>query len=321
MALEIRAGNESGGGDRPFHEGGPHAPAEGSFAADLPAWYALRGRHDLPWRVTRDAYRVLVSEVMLQQTQVARVAPFYEQWVARWPNPGRLASASRADVIRAWGGLGYNRRAVRLHEAARAVVAEHGGEVPLAVEELERLPGVGSYTARAVACFAGEICAPVLDANTKRVLARHRLGVARADGTRNRALEAAAVAVLPCDRARDHNLALMDLGALVCRAARPSCDACPLRATCAWSSAGYPATERVPRRAGLRFEETARYARGRIIAALRGSDVLSTAEVGACLPDSHRPLLLAHLDRLRAEGLIEQRLDGWCLSEEEGIRG
>src|SRR5438094_272211 len=178
------------------------------------AWYAANGR-DLPWRDTRDPYAILVSEVMLQQTQVSRVLPRYEAWLARWPTAVALAAAEPADVIRAWDGLGYNRRAIRLHRCA-AIVAERGG-FPREPSELRQLPGVGAYTAAAIACFAfgAQVAAP--DTNARRVLGR-------AFGDPH--------ALPPPGRAYEWNQALFDLGSSVCIARRPRCQVCPLAAGC-----------------------------------------------------------------------------------------
>ena len=178
------------------------------------AWYAVHGR-DLPWRRTHDPYAILVSEVMLQQTQVARVVPRYVEWLERWPTVEALAAAAPADVILAWSGLGYNRRAVNLHRCAQAVAARGG--FPREPDELEKLPGIGPYTAAAIACFAfgAQIAAP--DTNALRVL--------------ERAFPGADVAI-PEGRAYEWNQALFDLGREVCIARRPRCDICPLAARC-----------------------------------------------------------------------------------------
>src|SRR6478672_8771736 len=178
------------------------------------AWYAESAR-DLPWRRTRDPYAILVSEVMLQQTQVARVVPRYLEWLERWPTVDALAAAAPADVIQAWSGLGYNRRAVNLHRCAQAVAARGG--FPREPAELEKLPGIGPYTAAAVACFAfgAQIAAP--DTNALRVLERAFPGVDVS---------------VPPGRAYEWNQALFDLGREVCIARKPRCDACPLAADC-----------------------------------------------------------------------------------------
>jgi A/G-specific adenine glycosylase len=217
-------------------------------------WYA-RVRRDLPWRATTDPYAILVSEVMLQQTQVARVVPRYLQWLERWPDPAALAAATRADVLAAWVGLGYNRRALALHAAAR-VVARDGWPA-----DLRTLPGVGPYTAAAVGSFAfGEQVAAV-DTNARRVA--RRLG--RGDPE----------ALLPPGRAGEFNQATMELGATVCTARIARCGECPVAAWCA--SAGRPvvaAPARVGGGGAERFEDTNRWVRGRVVAALAAGDPL-----------------------------------------------
>jgi A/G-specific adenine glycosylase len=223
----------------------------------LLAWYA-RVRRPLPWRFTRDPYALLVSEVMLQQTQAARVAPYWEAFLERFPDVEALAAAEPADVLAAWSGLGYNRRALALQAAARAVAA---GGWP---EDLTALPGVGPYTAAAVASFAWDAQVAAVDTNVRRVMERW-------DGERRppRALAARVAELLPPGRAAAFNQAMMELGATVCRARRPGCAACPLRRGCA--SMGRPPTPPAPAggpRRGERFEDSDRWARGRIVAAL-----------------------------------------------------
>ena len=216
-------------------------------------WYDDEGR-DLPWRRTTDPYAVLVSEVMLQQTQVARVVPRYEAWLERWPDAGALAAATPGDVLREWVGLGYNRRALRLRDACVAVARDGW---PTSAEGLRSLPGVGPYTAAAVASFAfGEQVAAV-DVNVARVTGRLATEPAR---------------LLPEGLAAAFNHAMMDLGATVCTARRPRCDVCPVAPFCR-SAGKVPAP--VPRRAARqRFEETDRFARGRIVAALAAGQQL-----------------------------------------------
>jgi len=279
--------------------------------AGLRAWYRERGRHDLPWRRTRDAYAVFVSEVMLQQTQVERARPYWERWMARWPSAAGLAAAPAAEAIREWAGLGYNRRALHLHRAAAAVVEGYGGVFPVDEGAIRALPGAGEYTAAAVACFAGEARTFVADTNIARVLARVTMGAATHRGLSRRALRGAGEAHLPSEDARGHNLALMDLGALVCTPRSPSCGTCPLRLACAWRAKGYPEAAPPPR-ATPRFETTARFARGRIVDALRGGARLE-AELREVLPAAHAPRTGEYLASLAKDGLVMRAGEGWAL--------
>ena len=231
-------------------------------AGPLLRWYAEHGRV-LPWRGTRDPHRVLVSEVMLQQTQAARVAPFYERFLARFPDERALAAAPTAEVLGAWSGLGYNRRALALQRAARIVVGEGW---PRDAAGLRRLPGVGAYTAAAIASFAFGAQVPAVDTNARRVIERlDRRRHAPAE------LERRAAGLLPAGRAAAFNHAIMDLGATVCTARAPRCHACPLAAGC--RSRGRTAAPPRPRVRRERFEDTDRYVRGRVLAALvRGAE-------------------------------------------------
>lgn len=235
-------------------------------------WYDRHAR-DLPWR-EREAtpWGVLVSEVMLQQTPVARVLPVYTAWLARWPGPVDLAAEAPGEAVRSWGRLGYPRRALRLHEAATCVVSRHGGEVPSSYDELLALPGVGSYTAAAVASFAFGGRHAVLDTNVRRVLARAVSGASQPAPhltAGERTLAAALVPDEPAVAAR-WAVAVMELGALVCTAREPRCADCPVRAQCAWHRAGKPPYDG-PRRARQSFAGTDRQVRGLIMAVLRGS--------------------------------------------------
>jgi A/G-specific adenine glycosylase len=228
-------------------------------------WAPEAGR-DLPWRRTRDPWAVLVSELMLQQTQAPRVMPKYETFLARFPDPASCAAAPAADTLRLWAGLGYNRRALNLHRAAQAIVDRHGGRLPDTLAELLALPGVGPYTARAVLCFSFERDVGVLDSNTARVLAR---SVARRPLTQAEADE-----LVPAGKGWQWNQSLLDLGALVCRP-RPRCEGCPLAAGgCTWHAAGRPAPDpwrRAPRQS--RFEGSDRQGRGRLVQTLRRGPV------------------------------------------------
>jgi A/G-specific adenine glycosylase len=241
--------------------------------AQVTAWFA-GARRDLPWRATdRTAWGVLVSEVMLQQTPVARVEPVWRDWMTRWPAPQAFAAAPVADVLRAWGRLGYPRRALRLHECARVLVERHGGVVPDDEAALLALPGVGQYTAAAVRAFAFGRRSVVVDTNVRRVLARVLGGVALPAPSPTAAERAIAVAVVPDDDddAAAWAAASMELGALVCTARAPRCGDCPVRDLCAWRAAGYPADEHAGRRTSQAWHGTDRQCRGRIMAALRAA--------------------------------------------------
>jgi A/G-specific adenine glycosylase len=256
---------------------------------------------------------------MLQQTQVARVLPHYEAWTRRWPGVCDLAAASPADVIRGWAGLGYNRRALNLHRTA-CVLSLRGAPVPVSPEALRELPGVGSYTAAAVASFAGGIAVPVVDTNVARVLARATFGEPSPKAVAPAPLRKAAASLLPRggESARHHNLALMDLGATVCTARSPRCEVCPLRSSCAWLAAGRPLASEPVRGVAVRFEDTARFARGRIVAALRAG-ALDEERLGALLPSAHAARLAEYLAGLAAEGLIVAGAhDAWALAGDQG---
>jgi A/G-specific adenine glycosylase len=275
----------------------------------LMRWYRENGRHSLPWRLTRDPYAVVVSEVMLQQTQVERVRPCYDAWLERWPTVQCLAEASPADVIRAWSGLGYNRRALNLHRLAIEVAAR-GWPAPLTERGLRGLPGIGPYTASALLSFAHDERVAVLDTNIARVVARVVLGVGTWRLVPGRGLATAAGDLLPRRGVRDHNLALMDLGAQVCTARAPQCGACPLARMCAWRMAGAPRDLTDPASAVVRFEESARFARGRIVEALRGGPATDD-ELRALLPPEHRPRMAQYLRALARDGLAVGGDDGW----------
>lgn len=240
-----------------------------SLAGPLVAWYAAAAR-DLPWR--RDgfgAWGVLVSEFMLQQTPVARVIPRLEEWLGRWPTPASLAADPPAEAVRQWANLGYPRRALWLHRAATAISERHGGVVPRDVDDLLALPGVGDYTARAVATFAYGERHPVVDTNTRRVLARAVEGRSQPGPPSRRDL-VVMESILPADIASAAivNAAAMELGATVCTAAAARCDDCPIAGSCAWRAAGYPDTGD-QRRRQARYEGSDRQARGAVLRALR----------------------------------------------------
>lgn len=228
-------------------------------------------RRDLPWRRTRDPWAVLVSEVMLQQTQVARVVPRYEAFLARFPDVATCAAAPVAEVIDRWAGLGYNRRAVNLHRTATAVVGDHGGVFPRDLASLLALPGVGPYTARAVLVFAFEDDVGVVDTNVGRVLARWNGGRMTARQVQDRADR-----LVPTGRAWAWNQALFDLGAAVCTRRSPACDRCPVLSSCRWHGAGCPDPDPADGSAGVSgrqspFEGSDRQGRGRLVDALRAA--------------------------------------------------
>ncbi len=241
--------------------------------AGLFAWFALNQR-DLPWRRTRDPYRILLAEIMLQQTQVDRVVAYYEAFLTRFPTLEALASAPTAEVIRLWAGLGYNRRAVNLQRTARAIVDEHGGVFPTTVEALQALPGIGPYTAGAIACFAFEHDVAFIDTNMRRVLHRLFIGVdVPKPAVSDRAILEIAATVLPPGDGWAWNQALIEFGALQCTARKPACVTCPLQRSCL----AFPAIQTVlaqqPRASrnapSERFETSNRYYRGRVVDALR----------------------------------------------------
>jgi A/G-specific adenine glycosylase len=278
-----------------------------AFGRRVTRWYAGAAR-DLPWRAADvSPWGVLVSEAMLQQTPVARVRPAWLAWMSRWPSPAALAAAPAGEAVRAWGRLGYPRRALRLHAAATAIVERHGGAVPSSVEDLQALPGVGNYTAAAVAAFAFGASTAVLDTNVRRVYARVFDGVANATGTPTASERTAALERLPAVDAPTYSVAVMELGAVVCVARSPKCTSCPVQSDCRWLASGRPAPE-VARR-GQSYVGTDRQARGRLLGVLRES----VEPVAAAALDVvwHDPAQRARaLDGLVADGLVEPLADG-----------
>jgi A/G-specific adenine glycosylase len=273
------------------------------FEVPIATWFATDAR-DLPWRHSGvGAWPILVSEIMLQQTPVARVLPAYHAWLARWPTPAALAGATPADAVRQWDRLGYPRRAIRLHASARLIVERHGGEVPASVAALRELPGIGAYTAAAVASFAYGQRHAVLDTNVRRVLARLIGGRELAIGAVSAAETALAESLLPPadgGRAAGWSVAVMELGALVCTSARPSCERCPVAADCAWRLRGSPAGP--PPRRARPYAGSDRQCRGALLGVLRGADgPVPAAALDACWPE---PLQRARvLAALIADGL------------------
>jgi A/G-specific adenine glycosylase len=299
----------------------PH-PDLGALTWDVLSWF--RGNYrPLPWRnppysadnrmkekISTDtgesvtAWGVMVSEIMLQQTPVARVEPVWREWLHRWPTPGDLAAARPAEVIRAWGRLGYPRRALRLHAAANTIVERHGGIVPDSFDELRALPGVGEYTAGAILAFAYGQRAVALDTNVRRVLARYDAGRPRATGSVTAAERERAWTLLPAGSdAPVWMAAIMELGAVVCTARDPRCEVCPVSQGCRWRAAGYPdgddATRRQPRYAG-----SDRQVRGAILELLRQSPgPVTQRRLDMIWPDEQQRRRA--LDSLVGDGLVE----------------
>jgi A/G-specific adenine glycosylase len=274
----------------------------------LTAWYADNAR-DLPWRAPGTTpYAVLVSEVMLQQTPVARVVPAYDAWLARWPTPAALAAEPAGEAVRMWGRLGYPRRALRLHAACTAVVAQFGGELPTTVPELLGLPGVGDYTARAVAAFALRQRHPVVDTNVRRVVARIVEGVADAAVTKRDLALVEGLLPETGEAAATASIALMELGALVCTARTPRCPACPVSGSCAWLARGAPALASPVTRTQA-YAGTDRQVRGRLLAVLR--DSRDPVEAGVLAQVWDEPVQRSRaLDGLVADGLVDPLSDG-----------
>lgn len=269
----------------------------GRVQTRLLAWYRAQ-RRDLPWRHTRDPYRILVSEVMLQQTQVERVIPKYHEFLERFPTLEALASAPAAEVIRVWSGLGYNRRAVNLQRAAQAVVERHGGVMPRDLDALQALPGIGRYTAGAVACFAFEQDVGFFDTNIRRVLHRLAFGPELPERRAgDRELQALADRLVPHGEGYDWNQGLMEFGAVQCTARKPACLTCPLQTDCrafpAIQSALAAAEKRAPgRKREPAYAGSTRFYRGRLVAALRSlpdGEAADLASLGPRVRDDFQP--------------------------------
>ena len=285
-----------------------------SFAETVVDWYHAN-RRDLPWR--RDgftAWGTLVSEFMLQQTPVSRVVPRLEVWLRRWPTPADLAAVPAGEAVRAWQSLGYPRRALWLHAAAVAITERHGGTVPDEVDALLALPGIGDYTARAVAVFAYGARHPVVDTNIRRVIARAVDGQGQPAPPSARRDLAAMESLLPAERpaAAAFNAGMMELGALICVARIPRCDECPLASTCAWRAAGFPAYAGPRKAVQKKYEGSDRQVRGRILAELRASHVpVTEADLETVWPDTaQRERAIAGL---LTDGLAISTPDGYTL--------
>jgi len=279
------------------------------YTEPILSWYADNAR-DLPWRAAgASPWAVLVSEIMLQQTPVARVLPAYHAWLARWPTPAALAAEPAGEAVRQWGRLGYPRRALWLHATARILVQRYRSGVPASRDALLALPGIGSYTSAAVASFAFGQRHPVLDTNVRRVLARMVSGTQFPHRSPSRAETRLAEALLPAEpaRAARWSVAVMELGALVCTAARPDCAGCPVAGDCAWLMAGRPVTS--GQRRGQRYAGTDRQCRGRLLAVLRDAPgPVGRHQLDAAWTD---PAQRARaLDGLIADGLADPLPDG-----------
>lgn len=285
-----------------------------TIAQPIIDWFRVAGR-DLPWRRAGfTAWGTLVSEFMLQQTPVVRVIPRLESWLERWPTPAALAAVPPGDAVRAWDRLGYPRRALNLHACAILIVERHGGEVPRDVDELLALPGVGPYTARAVAAFAFGDRHPVVDTNVRRVIARAVSGRGEAGPAATTRDLAAMDALLPTGQADAlaFNAGAMELGAIVCTARAPLCDSCPIADRCAWRAAGYPVFDGVRAPRQKRYEGSDRHVRGLVMAQLRTSEVpISAHEIAALWADeAQRSRALAGL---MADGLAVYSEGGYSL--------
>jgi A/G-specific adenine glycosylase len=273
-------------------------------------WYEANAR-DLPWRAPEATpWGVLVSEIMLQQTPVARVLPVWRAWMERWPAPAALAAEPSGEAVRAWGRLGYPRRALRLHATATAIVERHDGTVPSSHADLLALPGIGAYTAAAVASFAYRQRHAVLDTNVRRVLARLCSGDEYPPKSQTRAEVELAESLLPLDppTAARWSVAIMELGALVCTSRAPRCADCPVLSRCAWQRAGRPAYDGPPRR-GQTYAGTDRQCRGRLLAVLRDSEgPVEKAALDVVWSDTAQRERA--LDALVADGLVDPLDDG-----------
>ncbi len=276
---------------------------EDEVVGQVLAWYASHAR-DLPWR-RPDAtpWGILVSEVMLQQTPVSRVLGPWQEWLERWPTPAALAAGPAGAAVHAWGRLGYPRRALRLHQAAVAIAEQHGGEVPSDIDDLRALPGVGEYTAAAVASFAFGARHVVIDTNVRRVLARVGAGVA--DQQPSAASRRLVESFLPGDPAVAARWAVasMELGALVCVARGPRCDECPVADHCAWLAAGSPVLAE-PVRPPQSWHGTDRQCRGALLGFVREADTpVGRRALLATWPDQDQAARC--LDSLLVDGLVQ----------------
>ncbi|ASY17738.1 A/G-specific adenine glycosylase [Candidatus Planktophila versatilis] len=271
------------------------------YEKEIISWFKSNKR-DLPWRKT-DAWGVLVSEFMLQQTPVTRVLPVYTEWIKRWPTAESLAKAKPAEVITAWGRLGYPRRALRLHECAKVITSQYKGRIPREEAELRALPGIGEYTAAAMVAFAFNDRSLVLDINIRRLFARLYDGVETPKASATRAEKSRYEELIPKNEAHVWAAATMELGALICTSQTPKCGICPVAKDCTWRSLDYPKSDIVKRR--QTWHGTDRQCRGAIVQALRENQVLKKSEIAQLwdVPSQLEKALLTLLD----DGLIEAR--------------
>ena len=271
------------------------------YEKEITDWFK-KNKRDLPWRKT-DAWGVLVSEIMLQQTPVQRVLPIYNEWMKRWPTPSDLAEATPAEVITAWGRLGYPRRALRLHECAKVITENHKGVIPSTEIELRKLPGVGEYTSAAIVAFAFKGSSLVLDINIRRLFSRLYKGEEAPASAPTKAERVEYAEYLPKKGAHIWAAATMELGALVCTAKNPLCGRCPVADSCQWRSLDYPRTERIKRTQS--WHGTDRQCRGTIVQALRENDLLTKKQIRLLWDVTSQvdKALLTLLD----DGLIEAR--------------
>jgi A/G-specific adenine glycosylase len=282
-----------------LHDWSKQLPASKSTSATLISWFEANQR-DLPWRNT-SPWGVLVSEFMLQQTPVNRVLPIWNEWMQRWPTAKDLAAAPKPEVIKAWGRLGYPRRALRLHESAKVITTLHDNQVPRSREELIALPGVGDYTAAAIAAFAFGEPALVLDINIRRFFARYYDGIETPSAAPSQVERKLRYELIP-DRGGDlWAAATMEFGALICTARSPLCDTCPLANQCRWRAAGYPPSAAIKKQA--KFTGSDRQCRGTVLGYLRENNRATLAKLAPLWPDGSQ--LEKALKTLIADGLIE----------------
>jgi A/G-specific adenine glycosylase len=271
------------------------------FEKEIISWFK-KNKRDLPWRKT-DAWGVLVSEFMLQQTPVNRVIPVYQEWMKRWPTAAVLAAATPAEVITAWGRLGYPRRALRLHECAKVITHELSGKIPEDENELRKLPGIGEYTAAALAAFAFKKRSLVLDINIRRLFARLFDGVEVPSQSSTKSEKSRYEALIPKKDAHIWAAATMELGAIICTSQSPKCGICPVAHGCTWRSLDYPKSDVVKRT--QTWHGTDRQCRGTIVQALRDNEVLTKSQISQLwdVPSQLEKAILTLLD----DGLIEVR--------------